>query len=513
MPVNFSSMLVDLDPTLPNTSQLFFDDLTVGIQGGPRIHMPNNGPMVARYINFGRNPSLEIAGTASVIWQASCVEGLFLDVSDSPVLVAMKESIDSGAADGLTVRINAYRTIYFDGPPVPANLDDRFTALRDRVKGGGFQPNPARSLIVGAVGLHRHGEPPAVPGDRQLSGNLGTAFARLDRDTKQLTVDLANTVPETDFAATKADLGELPVAAGDTLLGTLDYGDYDQVAYRETAGLVTIDLDDDLLDAAESSDLALSSSSTQAAITEQSLTAVVEPPNVYLEGADRASVVVQILRHGVPVTEQIRVQVAEVQRSIPAPAPQMQLQVVDTDAQGRVRLTFSSDGSTSLQVYPGSSQWVLTPFEGSAPAAPTSTDNARDCYVATRVTPADDDIAALPPTWANVYQHVLIDWHALAPCMDNWLPLGNEAECRRMAAVIKALTSVDHFDNFDYMPVTRGMTKGQRTLLHKWCDDTAPPGPATALITEDATTTELPIASETTPIDLSRGFSSPDPMG
>ena len=58
---------------------------------------------------------------------------------------------------GLTVRWNAYRTIYYDNPgsqPTPQSA----TAAQEliaKLNGGGFQPNPARSMLVGVIGLWR----------------------------------------------------------------------------------------------------------------------------------------------------------------------------------------------------------------------------------------------------------------------------------------------------------------------------------------------------------------------
>ncbi len=87
-----------------------------------------------------------------------------------------------------------------------------------------------------------------------------------------------------------------------------------------------------------------------------------------------------------------------------------------------------------------------------------------------RTTPADAEIAALEPTWENVHQYVLRDWEAQAPCMDNWLRLGDEEQCRKYAGLVRRLTSRERFDDYGYMPVPRDLTRGQRTLLHRWCD-------------------------------------------
>jgi len=57
---------------------------------------------------------------------------------------------------GLTVRFNAYRTVYYDNPDLTNGskaAQKAAKALIAKLKDGGFQPNPARSLLVGVIGL------------------------------------------------------------------------------------------------------------------------------------------------------------------------------------------------------------------------------------------------------------------------------------------------------------------------------------------------------------------------
>ena len=71
-PVSFTGMLVDLEPYGAFSSQLFFDEMSFGIQGGCRVLAPRAIRTTARYINFFRNPANnQIAGVASVVWQTS----------------------------------------------------------------------------------------------------------------------------------------------------------------------------------------------------------------------------------------------------------------------------------------------------------------------------------------------------------------------------------------------------------------------------------------------------------
>ena len=91
-------------------------------------------------------------------------------------------------------------------------------------------------------------------------------------------------------------------------------------------------------------------------------------------------------------------------------------------------------------------------------------------YQYVRVHPADADIAAVPPTFENVYSIVLSNWNAMAPCMDNWLDLSNPDQIKAYAAIVKRLTDPANFESYRFMPVTRDMTPGQRKLLYNFLD-------------------------------------------
>ena len=462
VPVTFAGKLVDLDPYGATSSQLFFDELSCGIQGGSQILAPRAGPMVARRINFGRNTGYRVvAGVASVVWQTSFPKagGLTVQPRGSEALDALRDLLDDDDVAGLTVRVNTYRTVYY-GAEVAS--DQQAHGLADVIASGGFHPNPARSLIVGVVGLWRKDEPPSVPGDRVLAradgSPVATAFAKVSGGV--LAVDLANSVPETGFDVRKLDLGPLSVVAtgagGEVALGTIDREAYDTPAYEATSGIVTLPLDAGQAAAAEAGDLEVRGADGSALLTEQPLTVVADPPNVYVDENGEARVSLRALLRGRPPGAPVSVTLVDDSGTLP---------VIDVETGG--------DGTVTVPIEsgpPGSWTRILVPWQGQQPPLPGGLDTDLNEYVFIRTLPLDGDIADLEPTWANVYQFVLRDWEALAPCMDNWLRLGDEQQVRTHAALVRRLTGEDRFDHYGYMPVTRDLTRGQRTLLHRWCD-------------------------------------------
>lgn len=461
VPVSFTAMLVDLDPLGATTSQLFFDQFSCGIGGGSEIVARRTTSMVARRLNFRRNTGYTyIAGRASVIWQTSFAfpDSLTLAPRGSDVLAALVDVMADEDTIGLTMRMNTYRTVYFDAEKP---TQQEYAQLAAEIGGGGFHPNPARSMVVGVIGPWRRGEPPSQPGDRVLAtrdpNNASTAFAKAD--SSRLTIDLSNSIPEKGFDLAKQDLGPLQVVAkapaGEVTLATLPYSAYNAAAYTATSGLVDIALDDAQAEAALDGDLEVRVGDGAALLSEQLLTVVTDKANIYLEQGESATVELRALERGRPPSSPVSITMAE----IGGPLPPTQV-VTGEDGTVVVPIQASSSGSWS---------WLLVPWRDRPPTAP-SADPAVSEYLVLRIAPLDDQIARMEPTWQNVHEQVLRDWEALAPCMDNWLSLGDERQVTRHAKLIRQLTSRDRFEHYRYMPVTRDLSKGQRTLLHRWCD-------------------------------------------
>jgi hypothetical protein len=488
IPVNFTGMLVDLEPYGGLTSQLFFDSMQFGVQGGYRIFAPRRSRVTARYLNFGRNTSntVMIAGSASVVWQTSFAkeDGLVIEPFDSELLAALAAALEPDDVLGLTVRFNTYRTVYFDEPTLTRGSDQTKAAeraLHEKLQGGGFQPNPARSLLVGVLGLWRHGEPMQEPGDRVLVSTsqkfpLGEAHARIN--ATGLVLDLSNTIPEINADLTKEDdLGELRVVALDPDQGTsIDLADiatqqYERAAYEASAGIVTVPLDAGILLQLATQNLQLTTAHGTVLLAEAPLRAVPFTPNLYLDEGDHADAAFQVYERGKIAPAGLPVTLYRISQSGRIEGSWR----VRTDPNGRFSHPVNADTARILSFVPAfSDDDAPTPGGGINPQLNT--------YIYIRIRPADDALATVPPTWDNVYALVLANWNAMAPCMDNWLQLNDPAQVKAHAAAIKRLTDPAAFESYRSMPVTRDMSIGERTLLYKFLE--TPDGTDLAMTTE-----------------------------
>ncbi|HEX2255962.1 MAG TPA: hypothetical protein VHG92_04520 [Afifellaceae bacterium] len=481
-PVAFSGMLVDTEPYGAFSSQLFFDDISFGIDGGCQIFGKRMTRFNDRYINFSANPNNNmIAGVASVMWQACFPKdlGLLIKSYDSPALQALEACMADVDVLGVMVRFCTYRTVYYDDPSLSNRSPASVAAgqeLQAKLNAGGFQPNPARSLLVGTIGIWRRGDAVHEPGDRALlttnvpisvSSNpqiqpavCGTGWARVSDD--RVTLDLSNCIPAANRAADKVDLGELTLVAADPPpavaimeVAKIPYSQYDRAAYEATSGIIDIKIDPGLGKQLSKMNLGLTGSAAKY-LEEAPLRAIPGDPNLYLNEGEQTSTIVQVYERGAPAGAGIAVTMSELGATQKTAVSQT------TDANGRVsfQLVASTGNVTGLVFQVGDEPVLPVPAQAFNPQTYT--------YMYLRVLPADEAIAVLPPTWDNVHNYVLANWEAMAPCMDNWLRLGDEQQVLAYAPLLRKLTDPANFEDFRFMPVTRDMTAGQRTLLYNF---------------------------------------------
>lgn len=499
-PVNFTGMLVDCEPYGAFSSQLFFDDISFGIAGGCRVYGRRMTRFNDRFINFSANPyNNMIAGVASVMWQTcfSKANGLDIDAVDSRVLARLKSELTNSAVLGLMVRFVTYQTVYYDDPLLPGDkpaIAKAAKALQDKIRSGGWQPNPARSQVRGTLGLWMRGDcvteasdralvatgaripnAPPPPGQPPNYPQVGTVFAQVNRSA--VTLDLSNAIPAGNRAGDRLDMGTLTLIASDPppavarmVVGTIPASLYTGDGFNATSGIVDIKIQPGMSNILRNMNLSLEGPGGPAYAVEQVLRALPFTPNLYLDQGDASALTAQVYQRGVPAGPDIQVTKSNILSTDP-----QDYEIRTTDSTGRVWFPLDTSSPTvvafGLQAGPNP-QLPLGPIF----------DPMVFPYIYVRVLPQDGDIAILPPTWQNVYARVLVDWKAMAPCMDNWLDLADPDQVLRYGPLIRQLTAPENFEGFRYMPVTRDLSQGKRTLLYNFLNTAT----LTASVTVDA---------------------------
>ena len=497
-PVELVGKLVDLDPA-SIVSQLFFDELTVGVAGRPHLLARPRRRMNSRWLNFRRNMGrLAIAGRAAATWQAVFpMDGLeLLRAGDSPLLAALEEALRTRRARGLMLRYCTYRTQYFqNGLRNPLEAAANLEELQRLQAQGRSVSNPAYSLVVGVLGPWFDGESESVPGGRLLlpagaapvrnaldaPASCGAAVIEHDAASKTLSVDLSASVPELSVDVDKADFGPLSLVLSvdgrNTELARIDPAAYGREAYETRAGIVDIDVSmhRELESALARGALSLRVGS-RTLLAEQALSVLSDECSLYLDEGEQRTLTLRVRERGVVPGAPLTVLVATYDANF-----------VHT---GETRLLpVSPEGTATLEVRaeePGYRHFGFTAFRGdTAPTPPP--DLAFDVaqFASVRTLAFDDRLEADTPdaalTWEFIYANVLQTYDAITPRMSTVIRLDDPDAVKTFARRFKEVTSAEILESRRYMPITRELSRGKRKLLHRFCDLMLSAAPTEAL--------------------------------
>jgi hypothetical protein len=481
-PVELEGKLVDLDPYGVHTSQIFFDQLVVGAGARPRLTGKPLARMSSRWLTFRRNLGrLPIAGGAGATFQAVFPrESLDLDhAGRSPLLDAFRDRLKERRARGLMLRMSVYATLYFRNgvenrlPPAASVAELKAHYQADRAVS-----NPAYGAVVGVIGLWRDDEVGAVPGGRLLipsEGAVAPVAFEVDEPGKLLSLDLTAAVPELNVELDKQDFGALEVGwrssapEGQELrLADLPAEAYARPDYDARSGIIDLDLSAAQIRTVAHEPGALFLRSKAGAsqpfdLEERVLTATPELANVYLDPGTSWRLPVVVQERGQRVARPLQLLVATYD--------------LDGDLTGQ-RVIPVEEGRALVEGVaenPGLFTLAYFPFGGTPPEPPRGMDSgliSTGAFTAFRVLPADVELGAVPDaelTWDLVYRSVLMGYDAIAPRMSHVIRLDHGDAVATFARRFLEVTDPANFESGRYMPVTRDLSAGKRTLLRRFC--------------------------------------------
>lgn len=268
--------IADVDPYAGWSSRLYVERLRIGGDGMPGLTIGGGEPTVFLHYDPARNYNgtgdLDAAGTGGALWQTTFrkEEAEWFAAAESPLLAVLRAAMEADSVLGLMIRFYTYRARYyqngvhptlFPGAPTPRGPAELAALYAD----GEVFPNPAVSLVVGAVGLWMRGEMATVPGGRYLRGveavrprgllrdgppnpsRLGPVRVEVDDAGRRIVLDTLATFPEWDSSGGKADFGDVLVEAVAVdgrrrELVRLTPHDYGREGYEACAGIVEREL-------------------------------------------------------------------------------------------------------------------------------------------------------------------------------------------------------------------------------------------------------------------------------
>ncbi len=358
----------------------------------------------------------------------------------------------------------------------------------------------ARAVMEGMVA--------AAPTPPPQPVQLGPAIANLDAEAANLAISFVTTIYETDLQMTKANFGPLELQAVDSsgnvsTLVTIPYSNrdnrgYDKASYRQSSGILDIALTPEEITLLQSPGTMLQLSVPSAgavALQQISLVSETDQRGVYLDQGETQTITVAVYNNGVPAGDDVLVQVNQYYEAPLDTSLSFPYYLVTSANQGQACLNLGAGNALSIVVQvtngtisfpitsfsPGTAMLGFQPFlAGTAPPVPLPggpnnfpSDGTTTFYAVVRCLGYDNqmlDITDDQVTWTNTYNMVLQPYNLVYPKMSLIINLADENAVNSAAKQILDVT--DYPRNFMwtlFMPVTREMSAGKRSLLRRYC--------------------------------------------
>jgi hypothetical protein len=367
--------------------------------------------------------------------------------------------------------------------------------------------------VVGSIGLYSPGEPihflaaRALPANPLATPAMGTAYAMIDGNS--LLLDLGNSIPtQSAGGPIVTNVGRLYAAAlpankPPVLLGEIEYQNPDW--YTQTSGIVRLTLTADQIKIAQSSPLAITASS----IIQQPATLAPPPPLVEasdgaflradqfvfrLNPGDSATTRLYATRFGKrwagqqislgydPTVMQSFISQGSI-TPISGPAkvgtPESALQFHDAlnPKKPVTSITTGKDGTAELQlkagnpgnprVYIDGQVYGVTYQLGTTPPPIGSVQNGSQFLSALVFSGYQ---VPEEPNWMEHVRPIFQQYADLYPVMRPIVDLANFGSVISRRAILKNVFNTPVTDP-NYMPVTRDLSEGKRTMIRKWLDN------------------------------------------
>jgi hypothetical protein len=463
-------IMVDQNPKGTTSTQIFAASFSLTAPGGLAI-VGRPARAFSRWV-AAKNLGLKDMRAGSAVWHSVIPPPLTIGPGNSPTLLAFKAALDAG--QGLFIR---YCTYFLAALKTDAQLAADFAA-------GIPTKNPAIGKVLGTIGVWQPGTMTTLAEGRRLgSGAAATinhvnvhcnpATVYIDSASGRISVDLINSVPEVDDTLEKPDLGplDLTFTAADraTVLGTIANTRAD---YELRGGIADFDIPAAILPGIGDGRLDVIQRSTASALlTETPLVLETDDRAVYLQEGQAGTINLRGWLNGQPAAGQ-RVTILQLSEtdgsSTPVPPATAIVACpdhVDLDANGRaaIALTAVAPGCCALR------------FAGAAEPA------TKEFFACVRVLPKDD-FSAVPDdqiTFEFIYENVLKYYHVLHPAMDvaiTGFDLSVQDSVEQRADPIRTRINKTAWDDPQYMPRTRELSDGKKSLLLRWCNIVSPTG-------------------------------------
>lgn len=464
-------MMVDLDPTATNTTQIFVGGLQIG--GNSDIQLLIRANTVCSSLDVKMRVlepeemdapgSFRLSGTFQLTFPLSSI------VSWNENSSGLRSIIQAPGATGIVLRF-----VMFEMCPTMTTeqLDADYAA-------GRYTPNPSIGRVIGTLAPAFADEPKNCQPGRQLvnQSTKSTGYADLG-DSGILSIDMVNVIPKQTFRAVRdditspigpnADYGLVTISAGTTTLTTLDPATSPLFNYYVYGGIVDLPLSTSQQEAARTNELAITAPDE---VAETTLNAIESTYRVY---ADQRNVYLEDYPNGLSITLQVRYLGGPVPK-----ATEIDLKASPPAVYKNPQYWNFLEFPASLTVEPGqlAVSFPVTVKPGTAAQAGfvalTYAINGfkNGGYFTSFRKYAQTDFgipAGTTITWELMYPNVLRFHYLAFPAMSRYIPLNQPDAVMGAKNPILARTSDAYKGTTLFMPVVRSMSPCQRALLRAY---------------------------------------------
>jgi len=492
------------------TSQIFYQwlvagatdgtsDPTIGFKAAPACRIFSRWPFQNRNINYTFKE-----GLVGCTWQAAAYNKdiTWFGVDQSPVLDALQAAANSGSNQGILIRFASYRTLYYQSAMWKNKRIENGLDLVAAYEDGFTGDNPARSAMVGSIGVWEAGELASAQTGRllvpvqsaQLADNpaiasLGPATAAIDAARNVVVLDFIGTFPELNVQLDKANFGTLQLQSVNangvaTKIADVSYSAYNRAAYESGGGIAEFPIAPGMAEKIAAGSIQLiQTDQTQSfpVLAQSQFVAETDDWGVYVDEGQTPSVTVKVTENGADPQTGVSLWFQQYDSNgnlLPAPV----VQVLDSAGQPAPLVQGSQslpvdNGAVKFQVRsltPGACFLAFYPYRVQPPSSiPTSAfPLSTSFYCAVRMLPFDNALEAQTPdsmlSWAFIYANVLRVFDLIYPVMSKVRNLADLNVIEQMAEQIKFAISLDTFQSTLYMPITRDLSAGKRKLLQRF---------------------------------------------
>jgi hypothetical protein len=500
------------------TSQIFYQwivagatdgisDPAIGFKAGAACRMFSRWPFQNRNIDYTFKE-----GMVGCTWQAAAhnqdIQWFGLD--KSPVLAALHDAANRGSNRGIVIRFASYRTLYYQSATWKGKRIENGLDLVAAYEEGFTGDNPARSAMVGSIGVWEAGELASAQTGRflvpaqsaQLADSpaiapLGPATAAVDTARNVVVLDLIGTFPELNVQLDKANFGTFQLQSVDakgvvTNIAPVPYSSYDRSAYESGGGIVEFPISPGAARKIAAGSLQLvqtDQSQSFPVLAQTQFVAETDDWGVYVDECQTPSVTIKVTENGAAPQPGLNLWFQQYDSNgnlLDSPVVQVldangkPASLVEGNTNGGTLSGQSlpvSGGSVTLRVQslaPGACSLSFYPYRGQPPSQiPTSAfPLPASFYCAIRMLPFDDALERYTPdsmlSWSFIYTNVLRVFDLVYPVMSKVRNLADLNVIEQMAEQLKFAVSLDTFESTLYMPITRDLSAGKRKLLQRF---------------------------------------------